>query len=155
MCGGDKSCSSCSANKKSPLHTLPAGYVRTRVFFYSADGSQVGGDNSAIRFNLARPVNSVVGIEWVNNDIWYQLAAQPALVSIDELPNPGYSTSGVSYFAVLQSANNNAPPKFQSSEQPPRSYAQVTIRVNDKTGTPITSLTPWFLELEFIQKVNN
>jgi hypothetical protein len=115
----------------------------------------VNGDNSAIRFNLARPVNSVVAVEWVNNDIWYQLAAQPALVSIDELPNPGYSTAGVSYFAVLQSANNVVTPKFQSSEQPPRSYAQVTIRLNDKTGTPLTTLTPWFLELEFIQKVNN
>lgn len=155
MCGGDKSCSGCSANKRSPLHTLPAGYVRTRVFFYSGDGYQVSGDNSVIRFNLARPINSVVGIEWVNNDIWYQLAAQPALVSIDELPNPGYSTSGVSYFAVVQSANNNLPLKFPSSEQPPRSYAQVTFRITDKTGTPITSLTPWFLELEFIQKVNN
>ena len=153
MCNGNKSCSSCASEKGIP--TLPPGYVKTRVMFYSANGQQVNGDNSIIVFNLAKPLNSVVGFEWTNTDLWYQLVAQPAIVSIDQLPNPNYTTAGVGYFAMIQSGNNFITRAFPTAEQPPRSYAQITFRITDKTGALITALTPWTLELEFLQKVNN
>ena len=159
MCMGNKSCSSCESKEKvrhSPLQTLPPGYVKTRVMFYSANGQQVNaGDNSAIVFNLAKPLNSVVGFEWTNTDLWYQLVAQPAIVSIDQLPNPNYTTAGVGYFAMIQSGNNFITRAFPTAEQPPRSYAQITFKITDKTGALISGLTPWTLELEFLQKVNN
>lgn len=159
MCNGSASCSSCSSKEKmhlSQLKTLPPGYVKTRVMFYSANGQQLTiGDNSVIVFNLAKPLNSVVGIEWTNTDLWYQLVAQPAIVSIDQLPNPNYTTAGVGYFAMIQSGNNFITRAFPTAEQPPRSYAQVTFRISDKTGALISGLTPWTLELEFLQKVNN
>ena len=152
MCAGDKSCN-CSA--KSILHTLPPGYSRTKVMFNSADGQQVYGNNAVILFNLSKPLNSVVAMEWTNTDLWYQLIAQPAIVSIDQLPNPNYTTAGVGYFAMIQSGNNFIQRPFAPSEQPPRSYSQLTFRISDRAGALITALTPWVFEIEFIQKVNN
>ena len=143
MCHGDKT-----------LHTLPPGYVRTKVMFNSANGAQVNGDNSVIAFNLAKPLNSVVAMEWTNTDLWYQLVAQPAIVSIDQLPNPNFTTAGVGYFAMIQSGNNFIQRPFAPSEQPPRAYAQITFRISDRTGALITDLSPWVLLIEFIQKVN-
>ena len=154
MCNGDKSCSSCSG--KSPLNSLPPGYSITKVMLYSADGTQVNaGQNSVILFNLKRPLNSVVGINWTNTDLFYQLVAQPALVSIDQMPNPNYTSQNVGYFAMILSANNFIQKAFQTPEQPPRSYSQLTFRITDKTGALISGLTPWCIELEFLQKVNN
>lgn len=152
MCADDKSCS-CSA--KSMLRTLPPGYSRTKVMFSSANGQQVNGNNSVILFNLARPLNSVVAMEWTNTDLWYQLIAQPAIVSIDQLPNPNYTTAGVGYFAMIQSGNNFIQRPFAPSEQPPRSYSQLTFRISDRSGALISALAPWVFEIEFIQKVNN
>jgi hypothetical protein len=123
--------------------------------FNSANGAQVNGDNSVIIFNLAKPLNSVVAMEWTNTDLWYQLVAQPAIVSIDQLPNPNYTTAGVGYFAMIQSGNNFIQRPFAPSEQPPRSYSQITFRISDRTGALITALAPWVLEIEFIQKINN
>lgn len=142
-------------DNKSALHTLPPGYVRTRVMFNSADGSKPNGDNSVVVFNLKKPLNSVVAMEWTNTDLWYQLVAQPAIVSIDQLPNPSFTTAGVGYFAMIQSGNNFIQRFFAPTEQPPRSYAQLTFRISDRTGALITTLTPWVFEIEFIQKVNN
>ena len=151
MCQGDSS--GCSG--KRVLHTLPPGYVRTKVMFNSADGVQVNGNNAVIIFNLSKPLNSVVAMEWTNTDLWYQLVAQPAIVSIDQLPNPNYTTAGVGYFAMIQSGNNFIQRPFAPSEQPPRSYSQITFRISDRAGALITTLTPWVFEIEFIQKVNN
>lgn len=156
MCG-EKPCSSCdkaAANKKTHLDSLAPGYVKTRVMLYSGNG-QANGDNSIVTFNLAKPLNSVVAIDWTNTDIFYQVLAQPCIVSIDQLPNPNYTTAGVGYFAYILSANNVYPRQFAPFAQPPRSYAQVTIRLTNSAGALFTGLSPWTLELEFIQKVNN
>lgn len=155
MCG-DKPCESCNMKKKehSHLHSLVPGYVKTRVMFYSGNGS-ANGDNSIVSFNLANPLNSVVAIDWTNTDIFYQVSAQPCILTIDQLPNDNYTTGGISYFAYILGANNVYPRQFAPSMQPPRSYTQITIRLTDSTGTLFTGLTPWSLELEFIQKVNN
>jgi hypothetical protein len=122
---------------------------------YSGDGIQVNGDNSVILFNLKRPLNSVVAMNWTNTDIFYQLVAQPAIVSIDQMPNNNYTSANVGYFAFILSSNNFIQRAFPPTEQPPRSYAQLTFRISDKTGALITTLTPWTFELEVIQKVNN
>ena len=139
------------------LNALPPGYIRTKVMFYSGDGTKVNGgsDNSIIAFSLKKPLNSVVAVDWTNSDLYYQLAAQPAVVSIDQLPNPNFTTAGVGYFAMLLSANNFIVRQFAPSEQSPRSYSAITVRVSDKTGALVSSLAAWTLELEFIQKVNN
>jgi len=152
MCG-DKPCSSCSMKEKH-LHSLPPGYVKTRVMFYSDDGS-ANGDNSIVSFNLAKPLNSVVAIDWTNTDIFYQVSAQPCIVSIDQLPNPNFTTAGVGYFAYILNSQNVFPRQFEPYAQPPRSYANITMRLTDKAGVLLTGLSPWTLELEFIQKVNN
>ena len=156
MCG-DKPCGSCEMKKNkehNQLHSLAPGYVKTRVMLYSGNGS-ANGDNSIVTFNLAKPLNSVVAIDWTNTDIFYQVVAQPCVISIDQLPNPNYTTAGVGYFAYILSANNVYPRQFAPFAQPPRSYAQITIRLTDSTGALFTGLTPWTLELEFVQKVNN
>jgi len=155
MCGGDKACTSCSMAKamKSILHTLPPGYIRTKVMFNSADGTQVNGNNSVITFTLPRPLSSVVAMEWTNTDLWYQLAAQPALVTIDQLPNENFTSKDLPYFAMIQSGNNFIQRPFAPTEQPPRSYVQLTFRISDRAGNLITALSPWVFEMEFIQKI--
>lgn len=155
MCGGDKACTGCSMAKamNSILHTLPPGYTRTKVMFNSADGNQLNGDNSVIQFTLPRPLNSVVAMEWTNTDLWYQLAAQPAIVSIDQLPNENFTSAGNPYFAMIESGNNFIQRPFAPTEQPPRSYPQLTFRVSDRAGNLITALAPWVFEIEFIQKI--
>jgi hypothetical protein len=154
MCG-DKACGSCDANKKKDqLYSLAPGYVKTRVMLYSGDGV-ANGDNSVVTFNIAKPLNSVVSIDWTNTDIFYQVTAQPCVVSIDQLPNPNYTTAGVGYFAYILGANNVYPRQFAPFAQPPRSYSVITIRLSNSAGALFTSLSPWSIELEFIQKVNN
>jgi hypothetical protein len=154
MCG-DKACGSCDANKKKDqLYSLAPGYVKTRVMLYSGDGV-ANADNSIVTFNIAKPLNSVVAIDWTNTDIYYQVLAQPCVVSIDQLPNPNYTTAGVGYFAYILGANNVYPRQFAPFAQPPRSYSVITIRLSNSAGALFTSLSPWSIELEFIQKVNN
>jgi hypothetical protein len=147
MCGG--------SDNKSMLHTLPPGYLRTKVMFNSADGAKPNGDNSVVVFNLNKPLTSVVAMDWTNTDLWYQLVAQPALVSIDQLPNPNYTSSGDGYFAMILSGNNFIQRFLAPTEQHPRSYAQITFRISDRAGALITTLAPWVFEIEFIQKINN
>ena len=156
MCTSDKACGACSSSKKG-LKALPPGYIRTKVMFYSGDGTKINGgaDNSLITFNLSKPLNSVVSIDWTNTDLFYQLVSQPAIVSIDQLPNPNFTTAGVGYFALILSSNNFIRQSLSPTEQPPRSYAQLTFRISDKTGALIPTLAAWTLELEFIQKINN
>ena len=154
MCG-DKACGSCDANKKKDqLYSLAPGYVKTRVMLYSGDGV-ANGDNSIVTFNIAKPLNSVVAIDWTNTDIYYQVLAQPCVVSIDQLPNPNYTTAGVGYFAYILGANNVYPRQFAPFAQPPRSYSVITIRLSNSAGALFTGLSPWSIELEFVQKVNN
>jgi hypothetical protein len=154
MCG-DKACGSCDANKKKDqLYSLAPGYVKTRVMLYSGDGV-ANADNSIVTFNITKPLNSVVAIDWTNTDIYYQVLAQPCVVSIDQLPNPNYTTAGVGYFAYILGANNVYPRQFAPFAQPPRSYSVITIRLSNSAGALFTSLSPWSIELEFVQKVNN
>ena len=154
MCG-DKACGSCDANKKKDqLYSLAPGYVKTRVMLYSGDGV-ANADNSIVTFNITKPLNSVVAIDWNNTDIYYQVLAQPCVVSIDQLPNPNYTTAGVGYFAYILGANNVYPRQFAPFAQPPRSYSVITIRLSNSAGALFTSLSPWSIELEFVQKVNN
>ena len=155
MCNGDSKCSDCSKKSMSKyLRVLPPGFIRTKVTFNSADGIQVVGNNSVILFNLARILDNVVSMEWTNTDLWYQLVSQPAVVSIDQLPNPNFTTTGVSYFALIQSGNNFISRPFPPSLQPTKSYSQLTFRITDKDGNLISALTQWFIEIEFIQKIS-
>lgn len=137
------------------LATLPPGVIRQKVAFYSPDGvSAAGFTNNVVTFKLSLPMSQVIAVNWKNNDIFYQIPAQPSYLFIDKFDNSSYTTAGIPYWAMIIQSTNFEIEKFPATTQNSTSYQVLTMTLSDNAGVPYPSLAPWVIEIEFLLQIS-
>jgi hypothetical protein len=136
------------------LATLPSGITRQKISFFSTDGvSATGFTNNCVTFKLPKPMSQVIGVAWKNNNVFYQIAAQPAFLTVDKFDNSSYFSSGGAYWACLIQSTNFESEKFPATTQNARSYQTLQFTLSGANGQPFASLAPWFIEIEFLVQI--
>lgn len=137
------------------LATLPAGITRQKITFFSTDGVSLPGfTNNCVTFKLPKPMSQVIAVTWKNNNVFYQIPAQPAFLTVDKFDNSSYLSSGGAYWACFIQSTNFESEKFPSTTQAPRSYQTLQFTLSGTNGQPFASLTPWFVEIEFLVQIS-
>lgn len=145
----------CLCRMCKTLATLPPGITRQKIAFYSPDGVSADGfTNNVVTFQLPKPMSQVIAVTWKNNDVFYQIPAQPSYLSVDKFDNSCYTTSGIAYWAMLIESTNFEVEKFPATTQNPKSYQMLTMTLSDKSGAAYPTLDPWVIELEFLVQIS-
>lgn len=112
---------------------------KLRLLVSSADGYNISPGTFTI--SLPRPITGIVYEEW-------SFCSANAIVGVDMFSSENTSTSGLTYWRVVNSGLNGYYPPIADKTHSPRNLNNLKFSVSHLDGTPFDFATPFYIEID-------